>query len=407
MTEDDDLAAGGAASETGAGAVATSPSRMPDLAALEAPGPPRAPSRVADGQGSWLPTWPLIATKHLELRKRRGLMLVVFLLTIGLPFIVLGFRLLFHAVDPRSYGPAGSPGIFGGLTNPMAEFGFIIAATLGATAGTTDLSEGVFRHLVVTGRSRLALYLARIPAGLSILLPLVGVAFAALCLVTAYEGTTQPTSVNDNGVAVPLHLDQAQLKSWLLHHTQEAEQAFANAPGPVFAPQGISRTAPPSPAAVARMVDKGISTIYRNYASDETTGLNPANNEMLKVGLWLELEVIIGFMVGLGLGSLMGQRTVSTILMIVLEIILTPILANTVIPYFINGQRLIVGVAMDQLRPAVLSGGSTGHAGGRVIFGNRALGIPPMPTWAMIAVIVGWIVGWTIIGAWRMVTRDA
>jgi hypothetical protein len=30
-----------------------------------------------------------------------------------------------------------------------------------------------------------------------------------------------------------------------------------------------------------------------------------------------------------------------------------------------------------------------------------------MPTWAMISVIVGWIVGWTGIGAWRMATRDA
>jgi hypothetical protein len=29
------------------------------------------------------------------------------------------------------------------------------------------------------------------------------------------------------------------------------------------------------------------------------------------------------------------------------------------------------------------------------------------PTWAMIAVIVGWIVGWSVIGAWRMMTRDA
>jgi len=43
-----------------------------------------------------------------------------------------------------------------------------------------------------------------------------------------------------------------------------------------------------------------------------------------------------------------------------------------------------------------------------VLFGGRgALDIPPMPTWAMITVIAGWIVGWPGIGAWRMVTRDA
>jgi hypothetical protein len=33
--------------------------------------------------------------------------------------------------------------------------------------------------------------------------------------------------------------------------------------------------------------------------------------------------------------------------------------------------------------------------------------IPPMPTWAMITVIAGWIVGWSALGAWKMATRDA
>ncbi len=116
-----------------------------------------------------------------------------------------------------------------------------------------------------------------------------------------------------------------------------------------------------------------------------------AGTLMVKIGLWLELG--IGFLVGLGVGSLIGQRTVSTVLMIVLEIIVTPILAAHVIPYFINGQRVVVGIAMDQLRPAGLAG--TGAGGpGRVLFGGRGvLEIPPMPTWAMITVIVGWIVG--------------
>ena len=135
---------------------------------------------------------------------------------------------------------------------------------------------------------------------------------------------------------------------------------------------------------------------------------NPAANEMAKIGLWIELEAGIGFMVGLGLGSLTGQRTLSTIVLIGLEIIVTPILTATAIPYFLNGQRLIVGVAMAQLRPAGLASASGFHGPGRALFGGRgALGIPPMPTWAMIAVIVGWILGWSVIGAWRMTTRDA
>jgi hypothetical protein len=123
--------------------------------------------------GNWLPSWPLIATKHLELRKRRGLMIALVLLTVVPTVLVLGLRLIFHAVAPATNGPAGSPDVFQALTNLMAEFGFLSAAALGAAAGTTDLSEGMFRHLVITGRSRLALYLVRVPAGLAIVLPLV------------------------------------------------------------------------------------------------------------------------------------------------------------------------------------------------------------------------------------------
>ena len=56
-----------------------------------------------------LPSWPLIATRHLELRKRRGLMVVVGVMTIGPTTLILGFRLAFHLFDPAHYGPAGTP----------------------------------------------------------------------------------------------------------------------------------------------------------------------------------------------------------------------------------------------------------------------------------------------------------
>ena len=99
------------------------------------------------------------------------------------------------------------------------------------------------------------------------------------------------------------------------------------------------------------------------------------------------------------------------ILLIVLQIIITPALARVALPYFLDGQRVVVGIALDQLRPAGLASGAGGggpDGPGRALFGGGgALGIPPMPTWAMITVIAGWIVGWTGIGAWRMATRDA
>jgi hypothetical protein len=367
----------------------------------------RAGNAILRRLGAGIPTWGLIATKFLELRKRWGLMVALVVLTMALPVLVLGLRLLFHAVDPKTYGPAGSPSIFSGLVNAMAEFGFIAAATLGTAAGTTDLTDGMFRHLVVTGRSRLALYLARIPSGLAIVLPLVAVAFAMVCLVTSYAGTPQPTTIAINGGSVPAGLDQAQLQTWLTQHPQQAAAVFQCGPGPGSGPSGPCTTGAVSPA----FVEQHSAAIYGSYTADELTQENPAINEMIKIGLWLELVIVVAFLVGLGLGSLLGQRTVATILMIALEIIVTPILARVAIPYFLNGQRLVVGIALDQLRPAGLGAAGAGGQGpgpGHVLFGGRGvLGIPPMPTWAMIAVIVGWIVGWSVIGAWRMMTRDA
>lgn len=384
----------------------------PPAATLDPPaegdGPaPEAPSRrrhSAEHFGAWIPTWDLVTTKLLEIRRRHGLMVMVVLLTVGLPVLVLGLRLAFHAADPKSYGPAGTPSVFSILTNVMAEFGFIMAATVGTAAGTTDLSDGVFRHLVATGRSRLALYLARIPAGLSIVLPLVAVGFAITCLVTSYAGVPQPKTINVTGIAVPVGLDRAQFDSWASHHLGEIEGAL----GPkIVIGNGSGATPAPRPGHLTKaQLERIAGETYDLYSTLGPGALNPPANEMAKIGLWLLLEVGIGFMVGLGLGSLIGQRTVSTVLMIVLEIVVTPIVANVRIPYFLNGQRVIVGVAMDQLRPAWLLSASGGH--GRALFGGRgALGIPPMPTWAMITVIAGWIVGWSVIGAWRMVSRDA
>jgi ABC-type multidrug transport system permease subunit len=365
----------------------------------EAPEPGR---RRMPRTGPWIPTWDLITTKNLEIRKRRGLMITMVVLIIVPTVLFYGLRLIFHAVDPHGYALAGSPQFFSQSTNLIDEFGFIAAAALGAAAGTTDLSDGMFRHLVITGRSRLALYLARIPAGLAITIPLVALAFMMNCLVTSYESPPNPTTASFYGVTAPNNLDQAGLQTFMLQHPQqEINGGFL--PGLPSGP-GITPTA----AQVRTAIDQNIASYYSDYTAAEISDSTPADNEMVKIGLWLELDVGIAFLVGLGFGSLTGQRTTTVIVMIALEIIVTPLLAHTQLPGFIDGQRLLIGVAMDQLRPAALAAASGGGRGGGILFGGRgAIGFPPMPTWAMISVIVGWIVGWSVIGAWRMMTRDA
>jgi ABC-type multidrug transport system permease subunit len=366
----------------------------------EAPEPAR---RGTAWIGTWVPTWDLITTKNLEIRKRRGLMITMVVLIIVPTVLFYGLRLLFHAVDPHGYGLAGSPQFFSQSTNLIDEFGFIAAAALGAAAGTTDLSDGMFRHLVITGRSRLALYLARIPAGLAITVPLVALAFLMNCLVTSYQSPPNPTTASFFGVTAPNNLDQAGLQTFMLAHPQQEINGFL--PGVPGGP-GITPTA----AQIRSAIDQHIAFYYSDYTAAELSETTPADNEMVKIGLWLELDVGIAFLVGLGFGALTGQRTTTVIVLIAFEIIVTPLLAHAQLPYFIDGQRLIIGVAMDQLRPAALaaaSGPGQGGGGGILFGGRGAIGFPPMPTWAMISVIAGWIVVWSGIGAWRMMTRDA
>jgi hypothetical protein len=276
---------------------------------------------------SWLPSLRHVGADVLELRRRRILMTVTVLFTVGVPVIFYGIREITHLVDPAHYGAAGGVGAIK-LVTLMAEFGFILAVVLGASAGTDDLTDGMFRQFVVTGRSRMALYLARIPAGLSILLSLAAVGYTVVILATAFLNTPHAA-----GQSIP---SAGQLASVLT-----------------------------------------------------------------ECGLWFALYLVIGFTVGLGLSVLMGQRTMPVVLLIVWQIILTPALADHVIPHFVNVQRLIVGVAMGQLQPAPLAGANIGVTGG------AAYSVPAMPTWAMGAVIAGWIVGWLALGAWKMTTRDA
>ena len=188
--------------------------------------------------------------------------------------------------------------------------------------------------------------------------------------------------------------------------------ARANGPPPNV-PCGNGQTSGPPPGAVIK-TPKGTITVpasespaqirafavavanqdYTDYRANFTV---PPTSLMIDVGLWIALEATIGFIVGLGLASLMGQRTVPVILLIVLELILTPIFSRHIITHLVNLERGIVGVAMVHIEPGGLPtpfggggrrwrsgrpdadtgvdlGGVIGHRGlDRVLDGHRGL----------------------------------
>jgi hypothetical protein len=337
----------------------------------------------------------MIATRFMELRKRRGLMITVSALTIGLPTLFLVIRLLLHVFAPRSYGPAGGFDVFTSLiAGVLYIFGFIAAMALGVTAGCSDLADGMFAQQVVTGRSRVALYLARIPAGLAIIIPMVAVAFTIICGVCVFS---PPSSFDFQGTTVPLGLSLHRYETWAADHPNLIICDFPyNGPCPENEPEP---NAPLSRALAERQAEQ-------NYPTYAVTYNSPSSGLMIRAGLWLELEVIIGFVFGLGFASLMGQRMVPIILMIVYEIILRPFLLSIKVLHLINLQRpLVIELAVAHFEPAGI-GFNYGIVNGPGGLRDSSY-LVPESTAIAVAVIAAWLVVWTVLGAWKMATRDA
>jgi ABC-2 family transporter protein len=133
----------------------------------------------------------LVSAELLKLRRRTGLVLSTFGLTIVPALIMLAV-----ADD-------------GGLRGFSEHFGVLALLTVvagilvGAMAGTADEASGVFRDLVVTGRSRLDLFAARAPAGLVLVLLAAGAGFAIIAAESSMTAGSVPTSAHELGTIAP------------------------------------------------------------------------------------------------------------------------------------------------------------------------------------------------------------
>ena len=128
----------------------------------------------------WLPDWAMIRAERQKLSKRRGLMAAAVILSVGSMIVTFGILIALHASNAVKYGPAGGISHLSSVSTGLFQVAAVVAILVGATAGAGDLAVGFFRNLAVTGRSRLSLFLARIPGGLMVLLPIMAVAFAVV-----------------------------------------------------------------------------------------------------------------------------------------------------------------------------------------------------------------------------------
>ena len=131
----------------------------------------------------------------LRLRKKRGLIALALVAVLAPIVISVGYDVVKHASDPANYPPAGGMNTFGRLLDLLGVFmGPVAAVLIGAEAGAGDLAAGVFRDNVLTGRSRIALFLSRVPAAVAVTLTVVAIGFAVgiACVFGFAGGVSTP-----------------------------------------------------------------------------------------------------------------------------------------------------------------------------------------------------------------------
>jgi ABC-type transport system involved in multi-copper enzyme maturation permease subunit len=130
----------------------------------------------------------------LKVRKKLSTTTWSLVLAAGPVLVFLVVRAIQHSSDPSKYAPAGGiEGFTDGLRALVVFFGPLAAILIGVEAGVGDVSAGVFRDLVVTGRSRLALFASRLPAALAVCWAVAGAAYLVLIAGVYGFASSAPT----------------------------------------------------------------------------------------------------------------------------------------------------------------------------------------------------------------------
>jgi hypothetical protein len=135
----------------------------------------RAPAAPA---GALTTARRMIGADFLKVSRRAatvGWALVLAFVPLIIYFLVAALQ---HSSNPVNNPPAGGVRGYGDVMRILTLFvGPLAAVMVGVQAGVGDSAAGVFRDLVVTGRSRLALFASRVPAGLLVALPIITLAY--------------------------------------------------------------------------------------------------------------------------------------------------------------------------------------------------------------------------------------
>jgi ABC-2 family transporter protein len=138
----------------------------------------------------------LVRAEFLKLYRRTGIVLAALGLTVVPALIML------VATGGGDFETGGAR-TFADQVGVVAMLSLVVGVLVGATLGTADVTSGVFRDLVVTGRSRLDLYAARVPAGLVLVLAAAAAGFAIVVAIAFLSAGTVPAIPHRFGTVAP------------------------------------------------------------------------------------------------------------------------------------------------------------------------------------------------------------
>lgn len=155
--------------------------------------PAQTPS--VSSRASWLTiAAQMTSADFLKLRKKRGTVIWGFLVAIAPLVVYFIVRAAEHSSNPLANPPAGGvDGYTDALRVVGAVFAPLAAILIGAEAGAGDVAVGVFRDLVATGRSRLALFATRVPAAIALSWIVTAAAYAVLTIGSYALASGSPT----------------------------------------------------------------------------------------------------------------------------------------------------------------------------------------------------------------------
>jgi hypothetical protein len=158
------------------------------------------PGRARAGESPVTVAAQMFGADLLKLRRKRSILIWALVLALAPILIYFVVAVIEHAsnpysiTNPRGYRPAGGTGNFSdGLRVIALLFAPLAALLIGVEAGTGDTAAGVFRDLVVTGRSRVALFASRVPAALALCFSIMLAAYAVLLVGTFAFAGSLPT----------------------------------------------------------------------------------------------------------------------------------------------------------------------------------------------------------------------